>query len=420
MSTTHFEGRMLLAEANQWPEDAVNYFGNGDECHTAFHFPLMPRLFIAVQMEDRFPIVETLADTPAIPDVCQWMLFLRNHDELTLEMVTDEERDYMYRAYARDPQARINLGIRRRLAPLMQNNRRHDRIAQRLAPFAARHAGHLLRRRARHGRQHLSRRSQRRAHADAVELQSQRRILQRRPAAVVSARDRRLRISLRNASTSKRSKRIPIRCSAWMQRLIGLRQQSRALGRGTFELLQPNNPKVLAFVRGSTMGERARAGRRESLAVSAIRGTRSGVAGGQVPVEMFGQGEFPQIGQVALPADDRGRTASIGSRIRPPAPLQRCGRDGCPAQEAGPGDAASAARRSTANGTTCSRGPSRRKLEKLLPGFLRFAAAGSAARLERFAPRRISDVIPDRGRRKRQSRVVLCKWTTTTASRSSI
>ena len=115
---------MLLAEANQWPEDAVAYFGEGDECHMAFHFPLMPRLFMAIHMEDRFPIIDILEQTPAIPDNCQWAMFLRNHDELTLEMVTDEERDYMYRVYAQDPQARINLGIRRRLAPLLGNNRR--------------------------------------------------------------------------------------------------------------------------------------------------------------------------------------------------------------------------------------------------------------------------------------------------------
>ncbi len=115
-----FPGRMLLAEANQWPEDAIAYFGDGDECHTAFNFPVMPRLFMAKQMEDRFPIVDILQQTPAIPTNCQWVLFLRNHDELTLEMVTDEERDYMYRVYAHDPQARINLGIRRRLAPLLK------------------------------------------------------------------------------------------------------------------------------------------------------------------------------------------------------------------------------------------------------------------------------------------------------------
>ncbi|MGC8489399.1 MAG: maltose alpha-D-glucosyltransferase, partial [Clostridia bacterium] len=119
-----YPNRMLLAEANQWPEEAVEYFGSADECHMAYHFPLMPRLFMALYMEDRYPVVDILHQTPAIPDTCQWALFLRNHDELTLEMVTDEERDYMYQVYATDPQARINLGIRRRLAPLLGNNRR--------------------------------------------------------------------------------------------------------------------------------------------------------------------------------------------------------------------------------------------------------------------------------------------------------
>jgi maltose alpha-D-glucosyltransferase/alpha-amylase len=119
-----YSGRMLLAEANQWPEDAVAYFGTGNECHMAFHFPLMPRMFMALHMEDRYPIVDILEQTPAIPENCQWAIFLRNHDELTLEMVTEEERDYMYRVYARDSRARINLGIRRRLAPLLGNNRR--------------------------------------------------------------------------------------------------------------------------------------------------------------------------------------------------------------------------------------------------------------------------------------------------------
>lgn len=122
----HFPGRMLLAEANQWPEDAVNYFGqgDGDECNMAFHFPLMPRLFMSLKMEDAFPVIDILEQTPAIPSTSQWGIFLRNHDELTLEMVTDEERDYMYRSYGRDPRQRINLGIRRRLAPLLDNNRR--------------------------------------------------------------------------------------------------------------------------------------------------------------------------------------------------------------------------------------------------------------------------------------------------------
>ena len=118
-----YPDRVLLAEANQWPADVVDYFGDGDECHMAFHFPVMPRLFMAIRREDATPIVEILEQTPPIPDNCQWGLFLRNHDELTLEMVTDEERDYMYAEYAKDPRMKLNLGIRRRLAPLLDNGR---------------------------------------------------------------------------------------------------------------------------------------------------------------------------------------------------------------------------------------------------------------------------------------------------------
>lgn len=121
---THYPGTLLLAEANMWPEDSAAYFGNGDECHMNYHFPLMPRMYMALQMEDRYPIIDIFDQTPEIPETCQWGIFLRNHDELTLEMVTDEERDYMYRVYVKDPKARINLGIRHRLAPLMGNNRK--------------------------------------------------------------------------------------------------------------------------------------------------------------------------------------------------------------------------------------------------------------------------------------------------------
>jgi len=121
--TTH-PGRVLLAEANQWPADVVDYFGDGDECHMAFNFPLMPRMFMAVRREQRQPITEILAQTPPIPDGCQWGIFLRNHDELTLEMVTDEERDYMYTEYAKDPRMKVNIGIRRRLLPLLDGDRR--------------------------------------------------------------------------------------------------------------------------------------------------------------------------------------------------------------------------------------------------------------------------------------------------------
>ena len=150
--------RMLLAEANQWPEDAVAYFGEGggDECHMAFHFPLMPRMFMALRMEDRYPIIDILNQTPPVPDTAQWAIFLRNHDELTLEMVTDEERDYMYRVYAEDAQARINLGIRRRLAPLLGNDRRRIELMNALLLSLPGDAGRLLRRRDRHGGQHLS------------------------------------------------------------------------------------------------------------------------------------------------------------------------------------------------------------------------------------------------------------------------
>jgi maltose alpha-D-glucosyltransferase / alpha-amylase len=120
---TLYPDKVLLAEANQWPADVVEYFGSGDECHMAFHFPVMPRIFMAVRREQRYPISEIMAQTPAIPDNCQWGIFLRNHDELTLEMVTDEERDYMYSEYAQDPQMKANIGIRRRLAPLLDNSR---------------------------------------------------------------------------------------------------------------------------------------------------------------------------------------------------------------------------------------------------------------------------------------------------------
>ena len=119
-----FPDRLLIAEANQWPEDACDYFGTGDECHMAFHFPLMPRMFMSIAAEDRYPLYDIMRQTPEIPNDCQWAIFLRNHDELTLEMVTDRERAFMYSVYAADVRARVNVGIRRRLAPLMENDRR--------------------------------------------------------------------------------------------------------------------------------------------------------------------------------------------------------------------------------------------------------------------------------------------------------
>ena len=164
-----FPGAMLLAEANQWPADLRPYFGEGDEFHMAFNFPLMPRMFMGLRLEDRKPITEILQQTPDIPVTCQWAIFLRNHDELTLEMVTDIERDYMYDIYASDKSMRLNLGIRRRLAPLLDNDRRRIELMNWHADVAARNANHLLRGRDRDGRQHPSWRSQRRTHSDAVD-----------------------------------------------------------------------------------------------------------------------------------------------------------------------------------------------------------------------------------------------------------
>ena len=191
---------MLLAEANQWPEDAVAYFGQGrgDECHMAYHFPLMPRLFMAVRMEDRQPIVDILEQTPPIPETSQWALFLRNHDELTLEMVTDEERDYMYRMYAHVEQARLNLGIRRRLAPLMNNDRKSIELLNALlfslpgTPVL--YYGDEIGL----GENILSGRPQRRAHADAMESGQKRRLLPRQSAEPLSADHSRPGIPLRS------------------------------------------------------------------------------------------------------------------------------------------------------------------------------------------------------------------------------
>jgi maltose alpha-D-glucosyltransferase / alpha-amylase len=240
--------RMFLAEANQWPEDAVAYFGDGDECHVAFHFPLMPRLFMGLHQEDRFPILDILGQTPAIPPTCQWCIFLRNHDELTLEMVTDEERDYMYRAYAQDRHARINLGIRHRLAPLLRNDRRRIELMNALlfslpgtpviyygdeigmgdniylgdrngvrTPMqwsADRNAGFS---RANPQKLYLPIIIDPEYHYEAINVEAQ----QNNPSSLLW----------------------------WMKRLIALRKRFKAFGRGTIEFIKPDNSKVLVFVR---------------------------------------------------------------------------------------------------------------------------------------------------------------------------
>ncbi len=289
-----FDDRMLLAEANQWPEDAIAYFGDGDECHTAFHFPVMPRLFMAIHMEDRFPIVDILQQTPAIPDECQWLIFLRNHDELTLEMVTDDERDYMYRVYAHDRQARINLGIRRRLAPLLSNNRRKIELMNGLLCSLPGTPviyygdeigmGDNIYLGDRHGvrtpMQWSPDRNAGFSDANPQRLYS--------PVII----DSEYLFETINVETQQKN---PHSLLWWMKRLIALRQNYAALRRGTIEILSPENAKILAFTR-DYHDESVLVVANLSRFVQFIELDLSRVAGRR-PVEMFGQTPFPVIGK---------------------------------------------------------------------------------------------------------------------------
>jgi maltose alpha-D-glucosyltransferase/alpha-amylase len=289
-----FPGKMFLAEANQWPEDAVAYFGHGDECHMAFHFPLMPRLFMSLHMEDRFPILDILAQTPALPEACQWCMFLRNHDELTLEMVTDEERDYMYRAYAEDPQARINLGIRRRLAPLLRNDRRRIELMNALlfsmpgAPVV--YYGDEI------------------GMGDNIYLgdrNSVRTPMQWSPdrnAGFSRANPQKLYLPViidpeyhYEAVNVAAQQQNPSSLLWWMKRLIALRKRHKAFSRGTLEFLQPDNAKILAFLRRHggevilVLGNLSRFPQYVSLDLKEFKGL--------VPEELFGRSQFPPIGE---------------------------------------------------------------------------------------------------------------------------
>jgi maltose alpha-D-glucosyltransferase/alpha-amylase len=287
-----YENRMLLAEANQWPDDTSAYFGDGDECHTAFHFPVMPRLFMAIQMEDRYPIVDILQQTPKIPDNCQWLMFLRNHDELTLEMVSDEERDYMWRIYARDRRARINLGIRRRLAPLLGNDRRKIELMNvllfSLPGTPVIYYGDEI------GMGDNIYLGDRNGVRTPMQWSSD------RNAGFSSANPQRLYLppvidyeyhfESINVETQHNN---PQSLWWWMKRLIALRQQYPAFSRGTLEMLQPSNPKVLAFVRsfeGQNVLIVANLSRHTQYAeidLSAYDGLR--------PVELFGYTKFPPL-----------------------------------------------------------------------------------------------------------------------------
>ena len=289
-----FPARVLLAEANQWPEDAIAYFGGGDECQMAFHFPLMPRLFMAIRQEDRFPVIEILSQTPPIPPTCQWAMFLRNHDELTLEMVTDEDRDYMYRVYAHDPAARINLGIRRRLAPLLGNHRRRIELMNGLlfsipgTPVV--YYGDEIgmgdniylgdRNSVRTPMQWSADRN-----AGFSRANPQRLFL---PAII----DPEYHFETVNVEAQHDN---PHSLLWWMRRLVAMRQRYRAFGRGTLEFLQPDNRRVLAFLR--------RYGDEQLLIVANLSRFVQYVElplqawHGMVPVEMFGRTPFPPVGE---------------------------------------------------------------------------------------------------------------------------
>lgn len=287
-----FKNRMLLAEANQWPEDATAYFGDGDECHMAFHFPLMPRMFMSLWMEDHYPIIDILEQTPSIPESAQWALFLRNHDELTLEMVTDEERDYMYRVYARDPRARINLGIRRRLAPLVGNNRRKIELMNILlfslpgTPII--YYGDEI---GMGDNYYLGDRNGVRTpmqwspdrNAGFSKVNPQKLYLP----VIIDPEYHYESVNVENHERSLSS------LLWWMKRVIGMRKRFKAFGRGTIEFLSPNNPKVLAFIRRYED---------ENILVVINLSRFSQVAeldlsqyAGFVPEEVFSQNKFPII-----------------------------------------------------------------------------------------------------------------------------
>jgi maltose alpha-D-glucosyltransferase/alpha-amylase len=290
-----YPDRMLLAEANQWPADVRPYFGDGDECHMAFHFPLMPRMFMAVRQEDRHPIVEILRQTPDIPENCQWAMFLRNHDELTLEMVTDEERDYMYQAYAADPQMRINVGIRRRLAPLLENSRRRIELLNSLllsmpgTPIV--YYGDEI------------------GMGDNIYLGDRNGVRTPmqwtgdRNAGFSRADPARLFAPLImdpvygfQAINVEAQERAPFSLLNWMKRMIGLRKECHVFGRGTIEFLPAQNRKVIVYVRRYKddtvlcVANLSRTVQPVELDLSRFKG--------MTPVEMLGLTEFPRIGEL--------------------------------------------------------------------------------------------------------------------------
>lgn len=294
----HYSDRMLLAEANQWPQDVRAYFGDGDECHMAFHFPLMPRLFMSLRKEDSRPIRDILQQTPAIPPTCEWATFLRNHDELTLEMVTDDERDYMYNEYAADPQMRINVGIRRRLAPLLNNNRRASELLTSLllalpgTPVI--YYGDEIgmgdniylgdRNGVRTPMQWNGDRNAGFSKADAARLYS--------PLIV----DPVYGYQAINVEAQEREASSLLN---WMKRIIAVRRKYATFSVGELQLLDTSNSKVLAFTRRMphetllVVANLSRFVQPANVALQDYRGRR--------PVEVMGGAEFPVIGEAGYP-----------------------------------------------------------------------------------------------------------------------
>ncbi len=287
-----YSDRMLLAEANQWPEDAASYFGDGDECNMCFHFPIMPRLFIALKMEDRFPVVDILEQTPDVPQGCQWAIFLRNHDELTLEMVTDEERDYMYQVYARDPRHRINLGIRRRLAPLLENNRRRVELMNILL-FSMPGSPILY-----YGDEIGMGDNVYLGDRDGVRTPMQWGF--DKSAGFSQANPQKLYLPViidpeyhYEAVNVETQQTNPSSLLWWMKRVIGIRKNYAAFSRGEIKFLSSNNIHVLSFVR-TYENETVLVLANLSRYVQLVDLDLSEYAG-YVPEEIFSRNEFPRI-----------------------------------------------------------------------------------------------------------------------------
>jgi maltose alpha-D-glucosyltransferase/alpha-amylase len=287
-----YQNRLILAEANQWPTDVRPYFGDGDECHMAFHFPLMPRLFMALRLEDRHPITEIMAQTPDIPDTCQWGLFLRNHDELTLEMVSDEERDYMYFAYSADPRMRVNIGIRRRLAPLMDNNRRRIELLNGIL-FSFPGTPILY-----YGDEIGMGDNIYLGDRDGVRTPMQ--WSGDRNAGFSRATPARLYSPVimdpvygYEAINVEAQQSDPSSLLSWMRNMIALRKLFKVFGRGSMEFLHPSNRKVLAYVR-SFGGETILCVANLSRFAQPVELDLSRFSG-MAPIEMLGYVEFPLI-----------------------------------------------------------------------------------------------------------------------------